>query len=83
MGLAQPDLGRAVRFRSPRRPQISLSPAFDSPNLKTLHRGGEGRSGQALSEWLVVRHDQSHHDAVKFTCDWIATVISRLLASLQ
>ena len=43
--------------------------------------------GQALSECVVVRLDapgeQSHHYAVKFTCDWSATVITKLLASLQ
>jgi predicted ABC-type ATPase len=43
--------------------------------------------GESLSECVVVRLDaegaQSHHYAVKFTCDWSATVISRLLASLQ
>jgi hypothetical protein len=48
-------------------------------------RVAEGRQG--LSECIVVRHeaqdDQSHRYAVKFTCDWSAAVISKLLASLQ
>src|SRR5690606_22759191 len=40
--------------------------------------------GHALSECVVIRYeacdDDSHHYAVKFTCDWSATVISKLLA---
>lgn len=45
------------------------------------------QSGQSLCECVVVRHEagtgQSHQYAVKFTCDWSAAVISKLLASLQ
>jgi hypothetical protein len=41
----------------------------------------------SLSECVVVRHEmvdeRSHWCAVKFTCDWSAAVISKLLASLQ